>query len=196
MRIAVISFFFFISIGQAISQINYEYINVGEIAPKIEGIDQFNTVIDSEQILKESKILLVFYRGNWCPYCKKYLARLQENLEKLSEQGVSVIVVTPERDEKIQETTVYTKAAFSIIHDTANKIMHDFKVAFEVNEENVPRYLSATQKKIQEYNEIENNVLPVPATYLIDKDNKVIYVHYDPNYKSRASFDEIFDVLK
>ena len=121
---------------------------------------------------------------------------MQDNLEELSKKGVYVIVVTPEKVEKVEETTLNLNATFSIIHDVSNKIMNDYKVAFEVNEENVPSYLSFTQKKIKEHNEVENNILPVPATYLIGKENKIIYVHYNPDYKKRAGFNEIFDVLK
>jgi peroxiredoxin len=196
MKVSLISLFFLLTVGKAISQINNDYIKIGESAPKIEGIDQFDNAIDSDQILKENKILLLFYRGNWCPYCKKHLADLQKNLESLNKKGIYIIVVTPEKAEKIQETTIKLKASFSIVHDVANKIMNDYKVAFEVNEQNVPKYLSSTQKKIQEYNEMYNNILPVPATYLIDRNKKVIYVHYDPNYSNRASFNEILDVLK
>ncbi len=47
--------------------------------------------------------------------------------------------------------------------------MNAYKVAIEVNKENIPKYLSFTKKKITEYNEINNNILPVPATYIIIK---------------------------
>ena len=73
--------------------------------------------------------------------------------------------------------------------------MNDYKVAFEVNKENVPNYFDAITKKIADYNVKNNNVLPVPATYLIGKDGKIIYVQYDPNYKSRSDFGEILESL-
>jgi peroxiredoxin len=195
MKSVFLSLFFLFFVSSSISQINNEYIKIGEKAPKIEGIDQFNRTIDSDQIVKESKILLLFYRGNWCPYCKKHLVGLQENLKELSKNGVYVIVVTPEKAEKVQETTLDLNITFSIIHDVSNKIMSDYKVAFDVNEQNVPSYLSFTQKKIKAYNELENNTLPVPATYLISKENNIIYVHYNPDYKKRADFNEILNVL-
>ena len=194
MRIALITIFQFLFIAKAVSQIDIEYLKIGEKAPLIKGIDQFNSEINSDKILKDKKILVLFYRGNWCPYCKKHLASLQDNLEKFAEKGVYVIVVTPEKVDKIKETSKKYKAAFSIIHDSDNKIMKDYKVAFDVNKENVPNYFEFTLKKVREYN--ENKVLPVPATYLIDKDHKISYVHYDPDYKKRSDFSEILEILK
>lgn len=191
MKVKLLLIILFFSIGNAISQINNEYLEIGELAPKIEGIDQFGSKIDSDIILKDHKILLLFYRGNWCPYCKKHLASLQNNLQELTNKGVYVIVVTPEKVEKIKETTDKFNATFSIIHDSDNKIMNNYKVAFEINEQNVPNYLSFTLNKIKEYN--ENNVLPVPATYLIDNNHKISYVHYNPDYSKRSNFAKILE---
>lgn len=177
------------------SQINEDHLNIGEKAPKILGVDQFGKHINSQEILKEQKILLVFYRGYWCPYCKKHLASLQKSLELLTQKGLFVMVVTPEKVEKIKITGQDLNATFSIIHDVDNKIMNDYKVAFEVNKQNVTSYFRFTQKKIAEYNAENNNTLPVPATYLIGNDGKINYVHYNPDHHERSDFKEIIDLL-
>ena len=70
------------------SQVNNEHLEVGETAPLITGTDQFGKSIDSKTILKDQKILLLFYRGNWCPYCKKHLKKLSENLEALTKKRI------------------------------------------------------------------------------------------------------------
>ncbi len=177
------------------SQIINEHLEVGDQAPEIIGIDQNGLKINSTEILKNNKILMVFYRGNWCPHCKKHLKSLQDHLNEFAKNGVYVLVVTPETVEKTKETQEKLKTTFSIVHDKDNKIMNDYKVAFEVNEENVPNYFDVIIKKIADYNVKNNNVLPVPATYLIGKDGKIIYVQYDPNYKSRSDFGEILESL-
>ena len=196
MRVSIMAIFLFFSIWKVNAQINNDYLKIGENAPRILGVDQFSNNIDSESILKNNKILLIFYRGNWCPYCKKHLASLQENLGKFVEKGVYVIVITPEKVDKIKETSTDFKATFSIIHDVDNRIMNNYKVAFDVNKENVPNYFKFTLKNVRAYNENYNDVLPVPATYLIDKNASINYVHYNPNYKDRADFSEILDLLK
>jgi len=179
----------------AFSQINSKHLEIGEKAPLIIGTDQFDKMIHSEEVLKEQKILLVFYRGNWCPYCKKHLASLQENLNELTKKGLFVIVVTPEKVDKIEETTKNLGATFSILHDIDNSIMKNYMVAFDVNENNVTSYFGFTKKKIAEYNSENNNTLPVPATYLIDKDGTIAYVHYNPDHHERSDFKEIIKTL-
>ena len=176
------------------SQIDSDYLKVGEVAPSINGVDQFDKVINSSDILKENKILLLFYRGNWCPYCRKHLKLLQENLEELTNKGYYVIVVSPEKPEKTEETSEKIKATFSIIHDVDNTIMKAYKVAFEVNKENVKSYYDYTRNKVKKYNQEDNNTLPVPATYIIGKDGKVAFVHYDPDYTNRKDLQEILSM--
>jgi peroxiredoxin len=73
--------------------------------------------------------------------------------------------------------------------------MNNYKVAFNVTKENVPKYFEFTLKKVMEYNEKENFVLPVPATYLIGKDKKIKYVQYDPDYKNRSNIEDVLRKL-
>ncbi len=176
------------------SQINKEYLEVGENAPLITGIDQFGKKINSSKILEGNKILLLFYRGNWCPYCRKHLKSLQENLSALTKKGYYVLVVTPEKPEKTKETTKKVNASFSIVHDEDDSIMNNYKVAFDVNEQNVTSYYNFTKNKIEKYNQENTNTLPVPATYIIGKDGKIAYVHYDPDYSNRKDLKEILSM--
>jgi len=182
---------FIVSSLTVFSQIDNDHLMVGEKAPVISGVDQFDKLINSSDILKEKKILLLFYRGNWCPYCRKHLKSLQENLEELTKKGYYVIVISPEKPEKTQETSDNIKARFSIIHDVNNTIMKAYKVAFEINKENVKSYYNYTKNKVEKYNLEDNNTLPVPATYIIGKNGNIAFVHYDPDYTNRKDLKEI-----
>ncbi len=186
-----ISFLFLLFTTLIFSQINNEHLNVGEIAPSIFAKDQNGKIIDSKKILKNKKILLVFYRGNWCPYCRRHLASLQENLNELHKKNVFVMVVTPEKLEKNLETQNKLKTEFSIIHDANNKIMTAYKVAYKVNKSTVTSFYNRVQKNIAKYNDAHNDVLPVPATYLIDKNGKIIYVQYNTNHKIRSDIKDV-----
>lgn len=194
MRTLFMTLCFLVSLGMS-GQINSEHLQVGEQAPRIKATDQNGKAIDSREILENEKILLVFYRGNWCPYCKKHLGELEKNLAALQEKGVFVLVVTPESEEKTRETREKFKTSFSIVHDSGNRIMKDYKVAFEVNETNVPNYYDKITELVNEYNSESEKMLPVPATYLIGTDGNIEYVQYDPDYKNRSDIAEIVNSL-
>ncbi|MDP2089940.1 MAG: peroxiredoxin family protein [Flavobacteriaceae bacterium] len=179
----------------ALAQIDNVSLKIGDKAPKFKGIDQFDKTINSDQILKNKPILMVFYRGSWCTYCKKHLTELQENLEAFTQKGYYVVVVTPEKVEKSKEITDKLKLGFSILHDADNKIMADYKVLYDVNEQNVTDYYEIIKQKVAEYNVSNNLVLPVTATYIINKKGKIDYVQFNPDYSKRADFKELLKTL-
>ncbi len=190
----LLNFLLMLATASMLAQIDSDHLLVGETAPLIVSQDQNGEQINTQEILKEQQVLLIFYRGNWCPHCKKHLSSLQSHLKEFEEKGVFVMVVTPEKLEKTIETGDMYNNEFSIIHDVNNKIMMDYKVAFEVNEETVPGYYEKLNKRLEDYND-NSNVLPVPATYLIDRSGKITFVQYDPDYKKRSDFSEILALL-
>src|SRR3954470_5133711 len=50
-------------------------------APDFKGKDQAGTELNLKDMRKQGPVVLVFYRGYWCPYCNKYLKMLADSLE-------------------------------------------------------------------------------------------------------------------
>lgn len=178
------------------AQIDMNYLPVGSDAPTIVGTDQNGTNINSTELLKEhNAVVLLFYRGSWCPVCARHLTQLQDSLQLILDKNVAVLVVTPETPESIEKMTSKTGATFSIVHDQDYQIMNNYKVAYTISKETVPSYYSFVKGMTTKANGNKDGQLPVPATYVIGKDGKVAYVQYDPNYKNRASVQDILNNL-
>ncbi len=169
-------------------------IKVGDQAPSFEGKDQLGKVIRSQELLEEGPTLVLFYRGAWCPYCRKHLKSLQDSLNMLQSKNINVIAITPEVEESVAKTIKKTEAVFSIIHDKNYQIMRAFGVDFVVDDKTVKKY-KTFGINLTESNGNDDNILPVPATFLIDQSGKVAYVHYDTNYKKRASVKDIWAIV-
>lgn len=156
--------------------------------------DQNGNEIRLKDLLKKGKVVLVFYRGQWCPYCNRQLKKLEDSLALIKEKGATVIAVTPELPENITKTIEKTNAEFSILYDEGLKIMKAYEVEFEVPQNTVDRYRNAGIK-LNELNGKNGNYLPVPATYIIDKDGNITYRFFDADYKKRPSVKDILDHL-
>src|ERR1700750_655533 len=90
----------------------------GESAPAFTATDNSGNKLDLKSLLKTHKaVVLLFYRGQWCPYCNKPMSQLQNSLQMLTAKGAYVIGVTPETDENIGKTVEKTHASFAIIQD-------------------------------------------------------------------------------
>ena len=139
--------------------------------------------------------MLFFYRGQWCPYCNKYIQKLQDSLEYLTGKGAYVIGVTPETSENIGKTIEKTNASFSIIQDKGYKIMKDYDVNYTVDA-GLYSKLKGYGVDLEKNNGNTDHVLPVPATYVIGKNGKLIFVHFDKNYTKRTSVSELLTAIQ
>jgi peroxiredoxin len=157
--------------------------------------DQNGKEIRLKELLKKGKVVLIFYRGQWCPYCNRYLQKLEDSLSLIKEKGATVVAITPELPENISKTVEKTKAEFSIIYDEGLKIMKAYEVEYEVPLNIQERYRN-TGIKLDENNGKNGNYLPIPATYIIDKDANISYRFFNADYKKRPSVKEILDNLK
>ena len=163
-------------------------------APDFKGKDQNGNDVRLKDLLKKGKVVLVFYRGEWCPYCNKNLKKLEDSLQLIKDKGATVVAITPEKPESIAKTVEKTKAEYPILHDEELKIMKAYDVEFEVPANTLTRYRNAGIK-IDETNGKNGNYLPVPATYIIDKEATIIYRFFNQDYKKRPSVKEILDQL-
>jgi peroxiredoxin len=170
-------------------------LKTGERAPLFVAKDNSGKIIDLKALLKTHKaIVLFFYRGQWCPYCNKQMSHLQDSLELLTAKGAYVIGVSPETNENIVKTVGKTKASFSLIHDADYKIMKDYKVNYVVDDAMLAKYKNYGVD-LEKNNGNTDHVLPVPATYIIDKSGKLIFVHFDKDYTKRPSVKSLLAVL-
>lgn len=169
-------------------------LKIGDKAPQFISADQFNNNIDLSEELKKGPVVLMFYRGHWCKYCNRQLEELSDSLKFIVDKGASIIAVTPEVMEFVDETSRQYKDAFRIVSDKELKIMTAYKVSFEVNKSTITRYKFAGIN-LDDFNGDNGTNLPVPATYVINQNGIIDYVYFDQNYKKRVSVKEIIENL-
>lgn len=194
MKKIIILFCLFISIQKLSAQTG---LKVGDKAPLFTGTDNFGKETNLKKLLSANKyVVLFFYRGQWCPYCNKHIAQLQDSLQTLTTKGAYVLGVTPETTEAISKTVAKTKAnSIPLLSDKDRKIMKAYQVNFVMDSAMVSKY-KKFGVDLEANNGNTDHVLPVPATYVIDKSGKIIYVHFDKDYKKRAAVSTIAGLLR
>jgi peroxiredoxin len=164
-----------------------EGLKPGDKAPFFTGYDQTGKTVDLKMLLEKGPMVLFFYRGIWCPVCSKYLNNYQDSLNIITDQGFSVVAITPESIEYVEQTVKMHKITFTVIYDCQEKIMNDFNVMFSVTKAYQDKILSSLSTNIAKNNGHDPAHLPVPATFIINKQGIITAVQFDPNYQNRAS---------
>lgn len=165
-------------------------LSVGDKAPKFIANDQFKNTFDLENQLQKGPVVLMFYRGHWCKYCNRQLEALSDSLELITDMGASIVAVTPEIMEYVDETSNKINNSLRIISDTNMSIMKAYKVNYKVSKTKNTNF-KIWGIKLDEFNGGNGTNLPVPATYIINQKGIIKYVFFNENYKKRVSVSTI-----
>lgn len=141
--------------------------------------------------LKSNPVVLIFYRGYWCPVCNRYLSAYQDSLHLITQKGVDFIAVTPETYENVEKTREKTNADFKILSDPDGKIMIAYQLNFKVTTDYQKMIETKLHASIAKTNGQDEASLPVPATFIINKYGTIVYQQFDLDYHKRASVAEI-----
>lgn len=170
-------------------------LNVGDLAPDFKVKNQKNEEISLNELLDKGNVVITFYRGNWCPFCNAYLANLRDSLSYILDRNTQLIAISPESHENIVATSDKHEPGFHLVGDDDNLIMKEYKVLFNVTKRYQTRIKVGLFTDIATHNNQEKAQLPIPATFVIDKDKKIIYKHFDIDFRERAPIHEIINVL-
>lgn len=170
-------------------------LKAGDKAPDFTGYDQTGKQVQLKKILEQGPVILFFYRGNWCPICNRFLKNYQDSLKILTDQGFSVVAITPESIENVENTVKFHNLTYTVVYDCQEKIMKDYDLMFNVTKAYQEKVLADHSADIAKNNGREAAHLPVPATYIINKEGIIVAVQFDPDYSKRASVRWILNNL-
>lgn len=176
-----------------LSQVNG--LKVGTYAPDFTTIDADSQQFSLRQELQKGKVVLLFYRGQWCPVCNRHLKAMEDSLKLITDLGATVIAISPETAEFADQTKKKTNASYRLLYDEDYAISRKYDVAFTPDKISIVKY-SAIGAHFKEAHNNEVTMLPVPATYIIDRNGKISWRHFDRDYKRRASVADIVNALK
>jgi len=55
-----------------------------------------SVILRLQSLLAQGPVILVFYRGGWCPYCNLHLRGFQRALPELQQLGTQIVAISPQ----------------------------------------------------------------------------------------------------
>ncbi len=167
----------------------------GSQAPSFAAKDQYGKLVESEKLLKKGTLVLLFYRGYWCPNCNRQMSYVADSMKMITDLGASVVAITPEKGAYFEKTKKETNALFSFIYDENHKIMDAYQVTWQMGKTKSFFYKFAGIS-LKKSSGNKDRALPVPATYIIDKSGKIIGGYFNEDHTQRMAVRQILEVLK
>lgn len=167
----------------------------GDAAPDFTLPNATGRSVTLHEELQRGPVILSFYRGGWCPFCNLELQALQAYLPQFRELGASLIGISPETPDHALTTAERHALQFELLSDSGNRVARDYGLLYAVHEPMRPLYLH-WDLDVPAYNGEDSWELPVPATYLIDRDSVVRAAHVDKDYTRRMEPRLILEALR
>ena len=155
-----------------------------------ERVDDFELPDGSGQPVRLSAlsahgpVVLTFYRGGWCNYCSSYLRTLDQALDGVREAGAGLVAISPQTPEHSATTADRLDLAYPVLSDTDNQVARRFGLVFRLPEAFRSAY-EVLGIDLPRYNGTHSFELPIPATYVIARDNRIVYASADADYTKR-----------
>lgn len=170
-------------------------LNVGAAAPPFTLTDAVGTPYSLTSLLSEGPVVLIFYRGGWCPFCNVQLRAFQLARMRLRALKANVLLISPERFQESLSLIERQSLQFPVLSDVGNLVARQYGVAVRLDQEQRKRHLE------QEIDLVESNgdeawELPMPATFVIDSNRRIRYAFVSADYTQRAEPAEVLAVLQ
>ncbi len=166
----------------------------GNIAPNFKLKNAFGQTVELKQALAKGPVVLIFYRGAWCPYCNLHLQALQQHGDAFAKYGAQVIAISPQLPDKSAAQVKEQGFAFEILSDTSSKVMQDYQLYFEL-----PKDLLRVYKEhgldIEKFNGSGRSGLPTPGAFIIDQQGIIRAMQAEVDYTTRMSAEDILTAL-
>ncbi len=175
--------------------VGQDALKVGDTLPDATFTSATGDTVQMSSLLANGPLIINFYRGGWCPYCNFELKAYQDLLGDITALGAQLVAVTPEKPDNSLSTAEKNALTFPVLTDNENAFAKALGIAFEL-----PKPLQELYGKfgmdLPGLNAGSGWSLPIPATFVVDADGKIILADVDVNYTRRLEPSDALAALK
>jgi peroxiredoxin len=176
------------------SGIEHRILPAGAGAPEFALPDFSGQTVHSSDLLALGPLILNFFRGRWCPYCVTELETWRDLYPGLRERGFLVVGISPQTQRQSDFTAGQHGIPFPLLADAGCEVAEQFGLVWTVPPY-LQKYYRSILLNIPFVNGDESWRLPLPATYLIGQDGKVLYAEAHADFRVRPEPEEVLRVL-
>ncbi|OJJ21611.1 redoxin [marine bacterium AO1-C] len=171
-------------------------VKVGEVAPKFSLPNATGEVVALQNLLESGKVVLVIYRGTWCPYCNLALSSYQKILPEIKAAGAQLVALSLQTPDQSLDIKQKNELAFEVLSDGQNEVIAQYTTVFKNGEAPV-QAMKDLGIDFHSFYETNEGVIPVPAVFIIGQDGKVQFAEFaSGDYRERTEPQAILDALK
>jgi len=167
---------------------------VGERIPQFQLQDHDGKTISSSELLAKGRLVLCFILGRWCPFCVAQMEAVNLIMPEIERASATPAAISPQTVQQSFFMRDQHKLRFPLLSDAGNHLARQLGLTYRVPDEQKAIYQRAFVN-LPFVNGDDSWELPIPATYIIDRDGTVLYASANEDYTERPEPEEILRVL-
>jgi peroxiredoxin len=167
---------------------------VASTIPEFQLQDHDGKIVFSTDLLAKGRLVLCFIRGRWCPFCVAQMEAMNLVVPEIQQAGATFVAITPQTVQQSFFMLDQHKLRFRLLADSENKVARQFGLTYRVPDEQKTVYNRAFVN-LPFVNGNDSWELPIPATYIIDRDGSVLYASANEDYTERPEPEDIVGFL-
>jgi peroxiredoxin len=170
-------------------------LKVGDTAPDFQLPDTLGKTIKLSDLIATGPVVVVWYRGGWCPYCNIALRGFHKALSEIQAAGGRLVAISPEVPQSAMNTMQKNQLGFPVLSDHDNTVAHAFGITYRVPSA-VVETLRRSGRDLAHINGSDSGELPLAVTYVIGRDRVIRYAFVESNYRKRSEPADVIAALK
>jgi peroxiredoxin len=167
---------------------------VGAKTQPFELRDHDGKSVFSSELLAKGRLVICFIRGRWCPFCVAQMEAMNLALPLIEEAGARFVGVSPQTVKQSYFMRDQHRLRFPLLSDASNLVARQFGLVYRMSEDQEALY-RRTFVNLPLVNGDDSWELPMPATFILDRDGTVIYASANEDYMERPEPAEILRIL-
>jgi len=166
----------------------------GEHAPDFALPDATGATVRLYEQLSSGPVVLLFYRGVWCPYCNLEIKAFQSALDEIRAAGANLLAISPQLPDGSLSMQEKHHLQFPVLSDVKSEVSRSYGLCYDLpgNLQDLYRNFGADLPTI---NGGGDWVLPIPATYVIATGGRIAKAHVDIDYTKRMEPQDVLNML-
>jgi len=161
-------------------------LRIGDRMPDVTVADADGTPVSLQSLHQDGPVVLVFFRGSWCPFCIKHTQDLIRAYPAIQQAGAKLIGISPDSQTNSAANVSSNSIAFPILADHKIEVASEFGLAYQVDDDTARKY-SRLGIDLQQASGESHQALPVPAVYIVNQAGEIVFAHSHPNYRQRLN---------
>lgn len=142
------------------------------------------------ELIADGPAVLVFYRGQWCPYCNLTLRTYQQELlPELAGLGARLAAISPQRS----DGSPIEGLAFPVLSDAGSTVARGLGLSYPVSAP-VREAMQTLGTDLEQVNGTWE--LVHPAVVVVDRDRVLRFVDVHPDFTTRTEPAQILEAVK